>query len=258
MPNFKFIIPRFNDQKFQIFAEPSLRKVNAQVLQAFDKDKSKPESIFKKLNAGIEAAIQTGLNDDDIVIFMHEDVGIIDNLFREKVELLFNEKPEVAIVGIAGATELTERGGWWMTSSEKMRGHLIQGKSDGNLGEGFHLQKGPIGYFDDVVCVDGCLMITRGKFIKEGLSYDDKTFPSGNDFYDIDLAMRALEMGYKIAVADILIFHQSTGMGVFNEAWKNNKDIFIKKWQDKGYKLPFTADQFKKKEINNEIVEIEI
>lgn len=255
MSEFKFIIPRHNDQKFQTFAEPSLKKINSVCLQVQDKDKDKPENIFRKYNAGIEALFQSGLNDDDVIIFVHEDVAIMDNLFKEKIELLFIEKPDVAIVGIAGAIELTEQGGWWMNTPNNMRGHLIQGKDGGNIGEGFHLQKGPVGYFDDVVCVDGCMIITKGKFIKEGLRFDDLTY-IGNDFYDIDFCFKAKEMGYKIAVADILIFHASSGMGVFTDSWKDAKDRFIKKWQDKGYKLPFTNDQFKP--IVNEIVEIEI
>ena len=268
MANIKCIIPRLDNQKFQIFAEPSMKKIGTQALQVFDKDNNKPESIFKKYNAGIEAAIQGGLQDDDIIVFMHEDVGIIDNLFREKIELLFQEKNDVAVVGIAGAVEITERLGWWMntpltidingTQSGALVGHLIQGKDGGGQGEGFHLIKGPIGYFDNLVAIDGCIMITQGRFIKEGLKFDDQTFTDGNDFYDIDICMKALDMGYRVACADILIYHESSGMGVFNDAWKANKEIFFKKWQDKGYKLPFTSDQFKKKEISSEIVEIQI
>jgi len=257
--NFKYCIPRGgnDEQKFKMFAEPSMKKIGVQALQVFDKDKEKPENIFKKYNASIEALFKTDLKDDDIIIFAHSDVGIIDNIFKEKLELLFSEKNDVAVVGIAGAIELTERGGWWMTTPDKMRGHLIQGKEGGGQGEGFHLQKGAIGYFDDVIAVDGCIMVTLGRFIKEGLAFDDKTYDS-SDFYDIDFCFRAQEMGYKVAVADILVYHQSSGMGVFNEAWKDSKDRFIKKWSDKGLVMPFTRDQFKMKEIQSEIVEIDI
>lgn len=258
MSNFKCVIPRHNDAKFTSFAEPSLKKIGAQVLQVFDKDKSKPENIFTKYNAGIESLMNSGLQDDDIIIFMHEDVAFVDNLLRDKIEFLFTEKKDVAILGIAGAIELTERGGWWMTTPDKMRGHLIQGKDGGNQGEGFHLQKGAIGYFDDLVAVDGCILITRGKFIREGLAFDHKNYHS-NDFYDIDICFQAMEMGYKIAVADILIFHQSSGMGVFNEPWKQSKETLIKKWCEKGKLLPFTRDQWKVREATeSEIVEIQL
>lgn len=267
--NFRCCIPRGgkDDEKFKALAEPSLKKVGMQCLQIFDKDKDNPENIFKKYSGGIEALINSGLQDDDIVIFMHSDVAILDNLFKEKLEFLFAEKKDVAIIGIAGATKLTERGGWWMEAPLKIEengnqsgalvGHLIQGKSDAPVGQGFHLQKGPVGFFDNLVAVDGCIMITQGRFIKEGLMFDMETYDS-NDFYDIDLCMRALELGYRVAVADILIFHESPGMGVFNEPWKESKERFIKKWTDKGYKLPFTSDQFNKKEIESEIVEIDL
>jgi GT2 family glycosyltransferase len=260
MAQFKFVIPRMNDITFEKFANPSLKKLstNAQVLQVFDKDKSKPENIFQKYNAGIEAASKGGLNDDDIIVFMHEDVGIVDQLFIEKIQLVFSEKKDVGILGIAGAIEVTDKGGWWMTTPDKMRGHLIQGKPESTTGEGFHLQKGAIGYFDDLVAIDGCIMVTTGKILKEGLSFDDKTY-TDSDFYDIDFCMQVLEKGYKIAVADILIFHQSSGMGVFNEPWKQAKEKFFKKWEEKGLKLPFTPDQFKLKQFeDSEIVEIDI
>jgi len=257
MANFKCVVPRHNDQKFKAFTEPSMKKISGQLLQVFDQNKDVPENIFEKYNGGIELMMNNGLADDDIVIFMHEDIGIVDNLFRDKVEFLFSEKKDVAVLGIAGATELTDRGGWWMTTPDKMRGHLLQGKDGGGQGEGFHLQKGAIGYFDDLVCVDGCIMITQGKFLKEGLAFDDKTYDS-NDFYDIDFCFRAIEMGYKVAVADMLIFHQSSGMGVFNDPWKKSKQAFIDKWTSKGKTLPFTRDQFDVKEVESEIVEIDL
>jgi len=258
--NFKFIIPRLGDgdeQKFKTFTEPSLKKIGVQAFQVFDQNKEKPENIFNKYNAGIESLLQNNLQDDDIIVFMHSDVGIIDNIFKEKVELVFNEKPDVAILGIAGAIELNSKGGWWMTTEEKMRGHLIQGNNGGGNAEGFHLIKGSIGYFDDLVCVDGCILITKGKFIKEGLIFDVKTFEY-NDFYDIDFCFQAIEMGYKVAVADILIFHQSSGMGVYDDKWKSSKQKFIDKWTKEDRQLPFTRDQFKMKKIESEIVEIDL
>lgn len=257
MANIKCIIPRHDDNKFNTLAAPSMKNVGMQVLQVFDQKKDVPENIFKKYNGGIEALMNAGIADDDIVVFMHEDVGLVDGLFKEKLEFLFAEKPDVAVLGIAGATELTERGGWWMTTPDKMRGHLLQGKEGQTIGQGHHLQKGAIGFFDEVVCVDGCILITRGKFLKEGLAFDDKTYDS-NDFYDIDFCFRAMEMGYKVAVADILIFHQSSGMGVFNDAWKESKTRLIKKWTEKGKSLPFTRDQWEVNESESEIVEIEL
>jgi translation elongation factor EF-G len=134
--------------------------------------------------------------------------------------------------------------------------HILQGK-EGQDNQGFHLQKGAIGYFDEIIGIDGCIMITTGKFIKEGLRFDDQTY-TGNDFYDLDLCLNVSQMGYKIAVADILIYHASTGRGVFTDDWKNAKDIFLKKWTDKGFNFPLTRSQFPYKKIESEIVEISL
>jgi len=264
------IIPRGgNDEtKFTQITEPSLKKIGVQVLQIMEKDPSKPENIFLKYNAGIEAMFQTDLQDDDIVVFLHSDLAIIDNFFKSKVDLIFQEKKDVGLIGIAGSTEMTELGGWWMNKplsvdiggnySGALVGHLIQGKSNGDMNQGNHLIKGPIGYFDNVVAVDGCILITQGKFIKEGIKFDDVSYQH-NDFYDIDLCMQFLERGYKVAVADILVYHQSEGKGVFHENWKSSKEIFLNKWKSKGYTFPLDQSQFHMKpEVKSTLMEIEI
>jgi hypothetical protein len=259
MANFKCIIPRNgnkDEHRFKTLAEPSMNKIGGQLLQVFDKDPKQSESIFKKYQAGLKAAIDADLKNEDIVVLMHSDVSIVDNLFREKVELIFNEKTDVGLLGVIGTTELTDRGGWWMQTPDKMFGHILQGK-EGQDNQGFHLQKGAIGYFDEIIGIDGCIMITTGKFIKEGLRFDDQTY-TGNDFYDLDLCLNVSQMGYKIAVADILIYHASTGRGVFTDDWKNAKDIFLKKWTDKGFNFPLTRSQFPYKKIESEIVEISL
>jgi hypothetical protein len=63
---------------------------------------------------------------------------------------------------------------------------------------------------------------------------------------------------YKIYCSDILIFHKSQGMGALTENWKVNHDKLVDKWKNKGYKFPIISSDFKKKEIVNNIVEIEI
>lgn len=258
----KILIPRYNDEEvFKAICEPSLIRNNIlKILQIMDKP-GMHENIFKKYMAGIQALIQTGLNDDDIIIFMHSDVGIIDPFFRNKIEMVFNEKKDIGLLGVVGTTELLETSGWWANTPDKLRGHCIQGKENSILiGEGFHLVKGAIGYFDDLVAIDGMFMATTGRIIKEGLFFDVATYPEGNDMYDIDLCLTTLSMGYKIAVADILLFHKSRGLGALTESWKKNQTIMVNKWKNKGFKFPIVRNDFKMKEIitNNNIIEIPI
>jgi hypothetical protein len=95
---FNFIVPRHNDTNFKTFLEPSLQKLGFnKIFQVKDQPGEPPSTIFKKYNAGIEALFQTGLNDDDICIFVHEDVGIVEPFFVQKMEKLFTDKKDVTV-----------------------------------------------------------------------------------------------------------------------------------------------------------------
>ncbi len=245
----KFIVPRLDDKVYEEYLLPSLKKMQAQVFQVKD-EPGKKESIFTKYNAGVEAVLKNGLAPEDIIVFVHEDVKLIDVLFQQKIEMLFNEKKDIGLVGIAGTTEFTDRGGWWMNTPDKLRGHLIQ---EMEAGQETHLVKGTLGYYDDLVIVDGCILMTTGKHILEGIRFDQETY-DGNDFYDVDFCFEFLKRGYKVAVADILIHHKSQGKGSLEKPWHDAKEKFVEKWKD--YTLPITISQFDITE--DTIMEIEI
>jgi len=179
---------------------------------------------------------------------VHEDVKLLDPNFVEKVELVFKEKQDIGLLGFVGTSELPTSLAWWQAPSEKLRGHVIQEIA----GHEKHLVKGSIGYFDDLVAVDGLCFFMRSRiFTDHNFTFDEKNF-FGYDFYDIDTCLSVLEMGFKIAVADILVLHKSIGDVSAKGSWKKNAMALEKKWIEKGYKLPFTQKTF----INSEISEI--
>jgi hypothetical protein len=225
-------------------------------------------SINFKYSHGVRALKQSNIGDEDIVVFVHNDVSFLDSNFKQKVEMIFDEK-DVALLGFVGTKELKENGCWWDNPVNILRGHLIQGKRDKNNGEGIHLVKGQIGFFDDVVAIDGLCMITLGKYLKSGgIEIDTATY-QGNHFYDLDLSMSFLTKGYKIGIADILVYHKSEGDSNQSEQWMAERDKFIKKWKAKGIQFPVTYESIKEwRERNNiqtpdlnkqpQIIEIEI
>jgi hypothetical protein len=261
MSDIKVIVARKDTDIYVNHLEVSAKraKINNIFQVLDDKNSGKSETIFLKYNAGIQELINRGLKDDDIILFAHEDIALLDPFFREKIEMIFNEKKDIGVLGIAGTSELKEEGGWWNNDSGKLRGHLIQGKGQGVLGDGDHLIKGNIGYYDDLVAVDGAFLATTGKILNEGLRFDMNTFNTGNDMYDISFCFDAKRMGYKVVVADILIYHRSQGMGALTENWKINHDKMNNKIKSLGYKFPIVSSDFKLKTVNtNNVVEIEI
>lgn len=198
-------------------------------------------SIFKKYNYALNKLKLQGLTDSDIICFTHSDVKILDPSFEEKIKLLFSFKTNLGIVGVIGTRLFERTGGWWTTDRNiYTRGHIIQGLPDKTE---FHMcEKGGWGGFYDVVTVDGCMFFMSGKMANQ-YNFDDRTF-SDYHFYDVDTCFTALEMGFNVMVADILIKHQSEGP--LSEKWFNDLNNLIKKWEDKGYLFPLTLSSFKK------------
>lgn len=190
-------------------------------------------SIFRKYNAGISM-----IDDADILVFMHDDVTILDSNFEKKTEMVFNRFPDVAILGVIGTTVFNANGGWWMCDRRtETIGHIIQGHPDKS--EHHLIEK--IGFSKNVVTVDGCCFMARAELFKNGTLKFDASY-EGYHFYDADICIQAKHKGFNVAVADILIKHESEGP--MNKTWFKNKQMFIDKWTGKGYSFPLTSKSF--------------
>lgn len=194
-------------------------------------------SIFRKYSLALKRIKE---NNTDIVVFMHNDVTILDPLFEKKLKLVFNKFPAVAVVGVIGTKVLNQGGGWWMCNRpEQSFGHIMQGHPDGSA----HHMVDNIGFCKDMVSVDGCLFAVRADLLLSGTLKFDHRF-DGYHFYDADICVQAKALGYDVAVADILIRHESEGQ--LDPNWFTNRDIFINKWITAGLTFPLTCDSFTK------------
>ena len=238
-----FIISQNNDEIFKNYLVPGLQQWEIKSCVCTDSVPGVTESIFQKYNAGIERLITNvdcdRLKDEDVVAFCHEDVKLLDPYLIQKVEMLFAERGDIGLCGVAGTTEIGESGAWWHAKPEKLRGHLIQE----NGAAATHLVKGPVGFFDDLVAVDGLCFFIRGSLLINGLRFDQNTY-DGFDFYDIDTCLTVLEKGFKIGCADILLQHRSIGDVSKKGGWYTAKERFIKKWKDKKLAFPITQKTF--------------
>jgi hypothetical protein len=192
-----------------------------------------PDSIFKKYNKGISF-----VKDEDLIVFMHDDVTILDPLFEKKIEIVFKRFPDIAILGVIGTTVFNANGGWWTCNRQlETIGHIIQGHPDGT---DHHLIE-RIGFNKNVISVDGCLFIGRAELFKNGTLKFDASY-DGYHFYDADICVQAKDKGFNVAVADILIRHQSEGP--IDKTWHMNRQKFVNKWVEKGYSFPLTVQSF--------------
>ena len=222
------------ENDFTSFLKPSL--TSSQISRIWAVDNTMGQSIFEKYNYAIEAIKDfnslDSFKDDDVIVFLHSDVSVKDEFIEEKLNYVFENDKELGMVGVYGTTLLTENGGWWMADrSVYGRGHIIQGMP--NKTE--HHMVDRIGYFDDVVSIDGCFMAIRGSVLEE-FRFDEYNY-DGYHFYDVDTSLQIGSLGYKIAVVDILIRHESEGP--LDQGWERNRNICMNKWKKRGIKFPF-------------------
>lgn len=197
------------------------------------------DSMFKKYNVGLDL-IKDNIKKEDVVCFVHEDIKILDKYFEKQVEMVFEARHNIGMLGVYGVTQFVRDGGWWMCDRPRYaRGQIMQGRPD--LKEPFHMTEGNIGLYDDLVSVDGCIFMLRGSIAKS-YRFDEATY-NGYHFYDVDTAFTLVKSGYDVAVADILVEHASEGP--LSESWKKNRDKFVQTWERLGLTFPATVDKLR-------------
>ena len=231
----KFIIARDENgnDHFQSHLNHSLIELGSRIQYdcIYNREAS---SIFDKYNIGISRYKADDLKDDDVLVFSHADIKILDKHFIEKVEMVFNKKPEVGMLGVIGTT-VYDGNGWWTNSHDLHCGQISQGLKNKQTYQ--MIRK--IGYFDDICVLDGCIFMIRGSLINQGLRFDEKTYPNSYHMYDYDMSLTVLQKGYRVAVADIGVEHASEGP--LGESWQMNNKRLRDKWTKKGYQFPLKA-----------------
>lgn len=185
-------------------------------------------SIYEGHKANIDKILQErpwgDLNDDDVIVFIHDDVEILSDSTKFNELIGVARKPGVGFIGVAGATNFTKNGAWWTArQAHEARGFVWQGDSDQNMVPNYFGKPG------QVVVLDGCLIAATYQTIKAvGLDQPDY-LSSGWDFYDIHLTFSAHYKGYSNYVVPIMIRHESSGH--MRQDWYQAKDEFMKEWK---------------------------
>lgn len=230
MSRVKFVVARYEKDNYDSFLGTTIGSFPTAHIT-----NEAATSIFSKYNIGINYWEANDLKDDDVLVFCHADVKILDKDFEEKVLYAFDNKPTLGMAGIIGSKEMHDSGGWWLCNTNLHKGHLTQWVDEEEKNK-YHLNRGEGNHFDMCV-VDGLCLFVRGKVAKE-IKFDDAYFPNSYNFYDYDYSLSVLEAGYNVGVLDIDLEHKSAGYGIYEYDWISNKEKFVNKWKQKGYSFP--------------------
>lgn len=208
--------------------------------------KDSKDTVARKYQIGVQHILKNSMVEaDDVVLFMHEDVLVLDSFLKEKLFLVFSENKTVGMVGVQGVEVLTDS--YPMYS----HGHVIQGNPMSSVGVGSHIRN-RVGFFDEIVGVAPYFFAIRGSLLK------DLTFNilDDRDVYSFDLGLQIQKLGYSLCVADILVFHRSSRLNNEEDKAMTQKKMseLVGYYTERGTIFPY---RYIHKELEN-VVEIEL
>jgi GT2 family glycosyltransferase len=191
-----------------------------------------PEAtIFYENSKGLSECYNKVLTDtegqDTCILFMHDDVVLMDILLRDKLDKCF-EKFDV--LGVAGSSDFSIRRlpiTWINSPKESWSGGLYHTSIDGSS-DMSNLKFNAYGDFNKkCFTIDGAFMAIDRKKIGNVRFQEEFLF----DFYDLAFCTECFKAGIKIGTVPIALCHQSHGSGILKPEYKDVQDIFIKKYK---------------------------
>jgi len=182
-------------------------------------------SIF---TAYSEKVAELDPDDDDVIIFCHDDISISESAEylkdRLQEQLAYED---TGFVGVAGTTHLGKGAVWWNQKE------WAEGKHRGCVwhldkeGQPYRTYYGPQG---EVAVMDGLFMACSGKTARKMDFTKPYYFIGEWDFYDIYYCAQARDLGLKNRIMNLDILHNSRGELVGRDSWHANREAFIEKF----------------------------
>ncbi|WP_374317900.1 glycosyltransferase [Aquabacterium sp.] len=166
---------------------------------------------------------------NEILIFLHDDVWLIDSKLTTKVTQGLNH---FDIIGIAGNTRRMPYQPAWIFShiennqcirdTENWSGAIRHGTLDDNYLDDF----GPTPSFCELL--DGVFLATRKNTLTKQAIHFDPQFSF--DFYDMDFCRLARSKQLSLGTWPIDIIHQSHGLFGGDGRWSKMYGLYLEKW----------------------------
>lgn len=161
---------------------------------------------------------------DDVIVFMHDDVEILNDGWGVELLKLFSKHKDYGIIGVAGSGQFYEECAWW-TYPDKYGQILYRNDGKEWLSSYSKLLKKDV---QEVCVIDGCFIAINKLRISE--MFDENII--GFCLYDSDFCLaNFLSNETKIGVTSkIRICHNTHDED--KEEWKDNKNYIIEKYKD--------------------------
>lgn len=187
-------------------------------LMLFTKNKRGLSSVYNQAIAQI-------VNEDAVVVFVHDDVELCDWWWAERV---LEGLQQFDVIGLAGCLKrVPHQDTWHLTpqyrwhEANNLSLHIAHRFPDG----AYHVAK--IGARRAAVqLLDGVFLACRTETLRRtGLRFDEQF---RFHFYDLDFCRQAETLGLKMGTWDISVIHSSGGQ--FTQAWKTARSQYFQKW----------------------------
>jgi GT2 family glycosyltransferase len=168
--------------------------------------------------------------DGQILVFVHDDVGLLDRYLPESLQEAMNR---FDVVGVVGNRVMRPRQPAW-SFPEKLGhwdiAHRLLGAVHHELPDGQQI----FSRFGDTRCnaavIDGLFIAARADTLRQNRVAFDPALAF--HFYDLDFCVQLNKAGLRTGVWPIAISHGSSG-GYGSDSWKQAYSIFCKKnWGD--------------------------
>ena len=224
------VVSATRHDKDDFYRQSALGRSLSQTYQNFP---TKPQIYFnnaKPLPVCYNDAIAAA-DPEDILVFVHDDVFIVDFFWIDKLLVGFQI---FDILGLAGNKRRVARQPSWAFVGEK-DGKFVwdeQANLSGAIGHGTQfpcqlLVYGPLNQACKLL--DGVLLATK----KSTLVRNDIRFDERFDFhfYDLDFCRQAEKQNVRMGTIPLGVIHQSSG-AFASAKWKKNYDKYLMKWQE--------------------------
>jgi hypothetical protein len=221
----------------------STREHNPKFIEYLKKSSgNKKIEVIEKINNG-EKSLSEVYNEiiqeskTDIVVLCHDDIYFDTTSWYYKLKSHF-ETSDYGILGVAGTTHMSETGMWWETNRRKNMIGIVNHESDGKKWTSKYSEEFNKSIRQTVI-VDGLFIALSKEKIKHNFDEEFKGF----HFYDIAFCFRNHLENVKVGViTNIRITHKS--IGKTNEQWEQNRELFVKKYNENlPNKVPFDPNK---------------